>query len=100
MQKSQAKLLQSLLYQVLRACPALILEVCPSKGPRESWKQKELFEALEKVSKQTILLAKFCFFVDGLDEYEGDDLTSRPGLLPNCKDLCFQSSLERVFRCI
>jgi hypothetical protein len=73
MQKSQAGLLQSLLYQVLRACPSLIMEVCPSKAPGEPWKRRELFEALNKVSKQNILPAKFCFFVDGLDEYEGDN---------------------------
>ncbi|PMD42737.1 hypothetical protein L207DRAFT_553693 [Hyaloscypha variabilis F] len=73
MQKSQVGLLQSLLYQVLRACPALITEVCPPKAPREPWKRKELFEALTKVSSQTTLPAKFCFFVDGLDEYEGED---------------------------
>jgi hypothetical protein len=49
------------------------MEVCPSKVPGELWKRKELFEALDKVLKQTTLPAKFCFFVDGLDEYEGDD---------------------------
>ncbi|KAN0101586.1 hypothetical protein V8E51_012096 [Hyaloscypha variabilis] len=73
MQKSQLGLLQSLLYQVLRACPALITEVCPPKALKEPWKRKELFEALTKVSSQTTLPAKFCFFVDGLDEYEGED---------------------------
>jgi hypothetical protein len=73
MQKSQVGLLQSLLFQVLRTYPALIMEVCPLKPFRGPWKRKELFEALDKVSKQTTLLAKFCFFVDGLDEYEGDD---------------------------
>ncbi|KAH8752602.1 hypothetical protein BGZ57DRAFT_95902 [Hyaloscypha finlandica] len=73
MQKSQVGLLQSLLYQVLRTYPALIMEVCPLNSFRRSWKRKELFDALDKVSKQTTLLAKSCFFVDGLDEYEGDD---------------------------
>jgi len=73
MQKSQLGLLQSLLYQVLRACPALVTEVCPPKALKEPWKRKELFEALTKVSSQTTLPAKFCFFVDGLDEYEGED---------------------------
>jgi hypothetical protein len=73
MQKSQVGLLQSLLYQVLRTYPALIMEVCPLNPFRGPWKRKELFDALDKVSKQTTLLAKFCFFVDGLDEYEGDD---------------------------
>ncbi|KAE9369265.1 hypothetical protein N431DRAFT_469190 [Stipitochalara longipes BDJ] len=89
MQKSQVGLLQSLLYQVLRACPALIMEICPSKLIGEPWKRKELLEALDKVSKLSTLPAKFCFFVDGLDEYEGDDedviallqdLTSRPAI--------------------
>jgi hypothetical protein len=69
MQKSQIGLLQSLLYQVLRACPDLLLEVCPSKDPKEPWKMRELFETLGKVSKQTALPAKFCFFVDGLGMY-------------------------------
>jgi hypothetical protein len=73
MQKSQVGLLQSLLYQVLRACPQLIMQVCLSKNLREPWKRKELFEALDAISKQTTLPGKFCFFVDGLDEYEGDD---------------------------
>jgi len=73
MQKSQVGLLQSLLYQVLRTYPALIMEVCPLDPFRGPWKRKELFDALDKVSKQTTLLAKFCFFVDGLGEYEGDD---------------------------
>ena len=73
MQKSQVGLLQSLLYQVLRTYPALIMEVCPLNPLRGPWKRKELFDALDKVSKQTTLLAKSCFFVDGLDEYEGDD---------------------------
>jgi hypothetical protein len=69
-QRSQVGLLQSLLYQVLRACPALIPEICP--GTKGVWKRKELFEALDKVSKQAVLPVKFCFFIDGLDEYEGD----------------------------
>ena len=73
MQKSQVGLLQSLLYQVLRACPALIKEICLQKGPGELWKRKELFDALTKISTQNQLPAKFCFFVDGLDEYEGED---------------------------
>lgn len=73
MRKSQVGLLQSLLYQVLRACPALIPDVCSPRLPKEPWTRRQLFETLEKISKQTVLPAKFCFFVDGLDEYDGDD---------------------------
>ncbi|KAF2501406.1 hypothetical protein BU16DRAFT_569487 [Lophium mytilinum] len=71
MQKSQVGLLQSLLYQILLACPVLIFEACLSHdGP---WGFQELSNALEIIAKQTILPTKFCFFVDGLDEYEGDN---------------------------
>jgi hypothetical protein len=73
MQKSQTGLLQSLLYQVFLACPALILEICSTHDPKEPWGRKELFAALDAISKQTLLQTKFCFFVDGLDEYEGND---------------------------
>lgn len=73
MQKSQKGLLQSLLYQVLLASPTLILEVCSGHHLNEPWDQKELFEALQKISRDTQLSAKYCFFVDGLDEYDGDD---------------------------
>lgn len=72
-QKSQNGLLQSLLYQILRACPALTLQMCPLHYAHEPWTRGELFETLEKIAKQTVLSAKFCFFIDGLDEYEGDD---------------------------
>ncbi|KAF2194685.1 hypothetical protein K469DRAFT_734449 [Zopfia rhizophila CBS 207.26] len=73
MQKSQVGLLQSLLYQVLVACPSFILEICAGRRPKEPWSRKALFEALTAISKRTHLSVKFCFFVDGLDEYEGDD---------------------------
>lgn len=75
MQKSQAGLLQSLLYQVLLASPNLILKYFSSRPAKEPWTRKELFKALEKISHGTngLLSAKYCFFIDGLDEYGGDD---------------------------
>ena len=74
MQKSQKGLLQSLLYQVLRSCPDLI-----HKGVRtdhqvlEPWSSTELSDVLEQIAHQTSLPARFCFFIDGLDEYDGHE---------------------------
>ena len=81
MQKSQRGLLQSFLYQILRECPELIPSVCPSRCGLENlddenggaWSQRELFESFENLIKQDTLTAKFCFFVDGLDEYNGEE---------------------------
>jgi hypothetical protein len=72
MQKSQNGLLQSLLYQVLLACPTIMPNICSTRLPIEPWTRTELFEALLEVSKQANLPAKFCFFIDGLDEYDGE----------------------------
>ncbi|KAF2868732.1 hypothetical protein BDV95DRAFT_549072 [Massariosphaeria phaeospora] len=74
MEKSQSGLLQNLLYQVLRASPGLILELFGSRSPQEPWSRDELFEALQDISLRSDehFSAKYCFFIDGLDEYEAD----------------------------
>ena len=78
MQKSQEGLLQSLLYEVLRQRPDLIPTVCPTRWNTksdsylDSWTRTDLFEALERLIHQDITSLKFCFFIDGLDEYNGD----------------------------
>ncbi|KAF2106820.1 hypothetical protein BDV96DRAFT_590510 [Lophiotrema nucula] len=74
-QKSRTGLLQSLLYQVLVASPNLILELFPSRLATEPWTRDELFRAFQRLSNETStqLSAKYCFFVDGLDEYQAED---------------------------
>ncbi|KAF8242251.1 hypothetical protein K440DRAFT_639383 [Wilcoxina mikolae CBS 423.85] len=75
MQKSQKGLLQSLLYQVLQSCPDLINEVCADHHILEPWSPTELLDILlgilERSADQKVLPARFCFFIDGLDEYDG-----------------------------
>jgi hypothetical protein len=79
MQKSQESLFQSLLYQILRQCPQLTPKICPSRlkemppdsGP-EPWTYQELSRAFEILAKHGQLSTKFCCFVDGLDEYDGE----------------------------
>jgi len=80
MQKSQQGLLQSLLFEVLRQCPILIPTICPSRwqhrvhlfSQSSPWSRAELREAFEALKKQNTIPARLCFFIDGLDEYEGD----------------------------
>lgn len=72
-QKSQVGLFQSLLYQILKASPDLVSVACPDHFDTESWDIDELKQAFERLSQQTTLSAKFCFFIDGLDEYNGEE---------------------------
>ncbi|KAG4428637.1 hypothetical protein IFR05_015881 [Cadophora sp. M221] len=78
MQRSLAGLLQSLLSDLLRSCPKLA-EVAISKGRldapvhnRAPWTISELRQCFSKIKTQTQVALRVCFFVDGLDEYEGD----------------------------
>jgi hypothetical protein len=73
MEKSQKGLFQALLYQILRQEPGLIRGVCPERRDHESWSIKELRETLRRVGGQACCRTRFCFFIDGLNEYEGDE---------------------------
>jgi hypothetical protein len=86
MQKSQIGLLQSLLYETLSQCYQLIPIVLPEQwyeyqvcdhGSKFSysssdWTLAELSRAFRRLVTQDILRTKFCFLIDGLDEYDGD----------------------------
>ena len=80
MQMSQLGLLQSLLYDTLRQDQTLIPRVFPDRWEVYrlfgddpcpfSW--SELVKALKLITKEDCVTARFCFFIDGLDEFEGD----------------------------
>ncbi|KAI9754285.1 MAG: hypothetical protein M1815_005718 [Lichina confinis] len=74
LQKSQEGLLKSLLYQILRQCPTMISSVCSQRQVAEPWTRSELFDAVHRLAVQDKWQARFCFFVDSLDEYDGDHL--------------------------
>ncbi|GFN19674.1 uncharacterized protein AtWU_09479 [Aspergillus tubingensis] len=82
LQKSQTGLLRSILYQILRQCPELIRVAFPDQwnqsissvtGLAETpFSSPELLEAFDKVTTALATYKiRFCFFIDGLDEYEG-----------------------------
>ncbi|OTA93618.1 hypothetical protein M434DRAFT_63356, partial [Hypoxylon sp. CO27-5] len=78
MQKSALGLFQSLLYEIFRQCPEVIAEACPFRwrtdpnDARENWTLKELVECFRTIKVNGASPVKFCFFVDGLDEFDGD----------------------------
>jgi hypothetical protein len=82
MQKSLNGLLQELLYDVLQQCPDLIAEIFPDrwrkiKSPTPqniptSWPVDELLKGLRDLARHPAVPVKCCFFIDGLDEYDGD----------------------------
>jgi hypothetical protein len=110
MQKSQEGLLQSLLFEVLRQCPSMIRIVCSSKwvpypsssSEHQLWTRAELLDALDRLIRQQKVSARFCFFVDGLDEYDGDhlDLIKTLERFPISSDikLCLSSRPWYVFK--
>lgn len=80
-QKSQEGLLRSLLYEIFRQCPELMQVLLPqhwdpTSPPRSSsqitWTHSELTGAFDRLAQQSQLTSVFCFFIDGLDEYDGD----------------------------
>ncbi|ORY17867.1 hypothetical protein BCR34DRAFT_596734 [Clohesyomyces aquaticus] len=108
MQKSQQGLFQSLLYEIFSHAPDLMQKACPKRWQsieqaesQEPWTIEEIADTI----KRTIALAtdsvRFCFFVDGIDEYVGDHhemvrLLESFARLPNVK-LCVSSRPWNVF---
>jgi len=89
-QKSAEGLLRALLYEIFRQCPEvrdLIYDRAVRPTERgdtaaddhdteihSTWSPSHLQAALEAVANRESLSVKFCFFIDGLDEYDGDHL--------------------------
>lgn len=80
MQKSQEGLLRSLLYSIFQQCPELIPTLCRErwrefddlKSFNGRWSLPSLMKALRKITKEeTKKRVNFCFFIDGMDEFEG-----------------------------
>lgn len=87
MQKSQEGLFRSILYGIFQRCPELIQKVClkrweaaiPETGIRwhsiqAPWTVDELLTVITSIHGLSELPIKFCIFIDGLDEYQGDHM--------------------------
>jgi len=80
MQMSLIGLLQSILYQLLVKHPDLVPKILPERweaytlfgNDPQPWTQEELSKALKLLASEEAVGTKFCFFIDGLDEFDGD----------------------------
>ena len=80
LQKSQEGLFQSLLHGILSQCPEIMPQVLSERWEQCTrtqsspcrWTRAELLNAFAKLSHQYTLKKRFFFFIDGLDEYDGD----------------------------
>ncbi|KXX77768.1 Vegetative incompatibility protein HET-E-1 [Madurella mycetomatis] len=101
LQTSLEGLLRSILFETLRNCPRLISKIFPGDWDTNGilqvgnvpFRLKELQEAMQRLlSTTTFPYHRFCFFIDGLDEYKGDyvghlDLARRLQEWRECDDV-------------
>lgn len=83
MQKSYEGLIRSMLWGVLRQCSDAIPDVCASRWNADEdtssmpWTLSELLQSLECLAASQLTIdgnkACFCFFIDGVDEYDGKE---------------------------
>lgn len=98
MQMSEVGFLQSILSQALAERPALIPRILPERwetynlfGHDESiWSEPELQQAFRLLAREQAPEAKFCFFIDGLDEFDGD----HTNLIRLIKDISPSSNIK------
>ncbi|KAK8098842.1 uncharacterized protein PG998_012083 [Apiospora kogelbergensis] len=90
MQKSQLGLLQSLLFQLVRADTSLATALFSSRSRNEPWTVAELREAFKTASTLAGDHTKYCFFIDGLDEYEGHETD----IISTISDLLHSSNIK------
>ena len=106
MQKSQLGLLQTLLYTILQQCAPLVSQICPAQiqkatSSTHSWTRAEILEVLNDLRLRTSASTRFCFFIDGLDEFEGDHsevLEVMEALASDQIKICFSSRPWNVFQ--
>ena len=76
-QRSQSGLLRSLLFQILQQAPEIAPVVAPERFQEKDnvhhpWTMTELVETMRKITELQDLPIRFCLFIDGLDEYDGE----------------------------
>ena len=118
LQKSLEGLLRSLLYDIFRRVPELIARVLDPDtisasididedvtsayhGDGRTWSVFELGHAMDRLATCTDIPVRFCFFIDGLDEFNGDHIEvirilARLASSPSIK-ICVSSRPWNVF---
>lgn len=95
LQRSLPGLFRTLLFQIFMKDPELVEKIAPSRmdqnsyGHLEPWSFDELAACFSSLSEMATLPSKICFFIDGLDEFQGeyDDLVRIIRLISNSKHM-------------
>ncbi|KAH8821508.1 hypothetical protein F5884DRAFT_745824 [Xylogone sp. PMI_703] len=102
MQKSYQGFLQSLLFQILKTDIKFALALCPREHTLDPWTVEELLDVFDRIPNLVTSTTKFCFFVDGLDEYDGneEDIIAMVKKLSSCPSIkiCTSSRPWNRFR--
>ena len=108
-QRSQTGLLRALLFQILQHRPELIHTIFPEEYamlrdqpphagrdfPRHSWSLRRLQDAVRRLIDVQGLEMNICLFIDGLDEFEGnDDQNDRQYLIELFRNLVSSPSIK------
>ena len=108
-QRSQTGLLRSLLFQILHHRPELVYLIFPEEHvmlrdqppnvvrdyPRQLWSLRRLQDAVRRLIDMQHLEMNICLFIDGLDEFEGnDDQNDRHFLIELFRSLAASSFIK------
>lgn len=115
LQKSLEGLIRSLLFEIFRRKPELMSTILSERwdaayddeqkhlddGTGSFWSMSELFRAADRLGHWKETSTRFCFFIDGLDEFNGDHhdivrILARLSSSPNLK-ICVASRPWNVF---
>ena len=104
-QRSQLGLLRSLLFQILQYQPTITRLIFPEEWARlqskpdffaQEWTLNRLQGAVYRFIKLSELPMKICFFIDGLDEFEGNDERNDPSYLVQMLQILSESPFVKV----
>jgi hypothetical protein len=109
MQRNEEGMLQEILFQILSSDRSLIDLISKQRQCdlqslhfRDSWSKPELMQALESIFEHTSTYMRYCLFVDGLDECEGEHTRLVATIMTLSKyanvKVCISSRPWNVFR--
>lgn len=94
MERSVEGMLRSLLWQIMNALPDLYVGVSQedlhSSGLGPVWTEKRLRQRLQDAIQHLPKTHSICFFIDGLDEFDGD----QDGLIGLLKDIAHNPKIK------
>lgn len=100
-QKSQSGLLRTLLIRIIQQCPNLAQRCVPKRFQNTDdlhniapWRHGELIETIRSFGASLKGDVRICFFIDGLDEYEGESTDLIELISSLCESPCVKACVS------